>query len=193
MSTISFIVPTIGRPSLQATVASVDRWAEDELLVIKHDPPSGNWGNAERQHGQDLAKCEYIAFIDDDDVYVPEHRQMMADAIKENPGKPIVFRIQYPNGSKLWQPSNFAGRPPEIRNGNISTQMFLFPNDKTKLGNWIQHKTWKGRGADFYFIARTGWGNRSGFVWKDQVLVLMGHDDPYIFVNSRGKLREGVV
>lgn len=189
---ISFIVPTIGRPTLQATLASIESWPGDEVLPIRHDPPSGNWGNAERQQGQDLARCAYLAFIDDDDVYVQGHRRMMNEAIRENPDKPIVFRIQYPNGQKLWQPSNIAGRPPEIRNGNVSSQMFLFPNDKTKLTHWIQHRTWRGRGADFYFIASTGWGNRSGFVWKDQVLVLMGHDDPYIFVNNKGRLREEV-
>ena len=193
MSTISFIVPTIGRPSLQATVTSVERWVGDELLVIKHDPPGGNWGNAERQHGQDIAKCDYLAFIDDDDVYVPGHRKMMADAIRECPSMPIVFRIQYPNGQKLWQPSNFAGRPPQIKNGNVSSQMFLFPNDKSMLAKWHQMPTWRGRASDFYFISSTGWGNRSGFVWRDEVTVLMGHDDPYIFVNNRGRMREGVV
>jgi len=92
VSTINFIVTTIGRPSLRATVASVERWDGDELLVIKHDPPGGNWGN-----------------------------------------------------------------------------------------------------ADFYFISSTGWGNRYGFAWREEVTVLMGHDDPYVFVNNKGRLREGVV
>ena len=193
MSTISFVVPTIGRPSLQATVNSVERWAGDELLVVKHDPPGGNWGNAERQHGQDIAKCDYLAFIDDDDVYVPGHRQLMATAIREAPGKPIIFRIQYPNGKRLWQPSKFADRPPQIKNGNVSSQMFLFPNDKTKLARWLQVPTWRGRASDFYFASSTGWGNRCGFAWREEVLVLMGHDDPYIFVHNTGRLREEVV
>ena len=192
MSTISFIIPTIGRPSLQATVASVERWLGDELLVIKHDPPGGNWGNAERQHGQDIAKGDYLAFIDDDDTYVPGHRQMMALAIWENPGKPIIFQIQYPNGKRLWQPSKFADRPPQIKNGNVSSQMFLFPNDKTKLARWLQVPTWRGRASDFYFASSTGWGNRCGFAWREEVLVLMGHDDPYIFVHNTGRLREEV-
>ena len=192
MSTISFVVPTIGRPSLQATLTSIEQRVGDELLVMQHNPPGGNWGNAERQHGQDIAKCDYLAFIDDDDVYVPHHRQMMAAAIWENPGKPLIFRIQYPNGSKLWRPSMWPGRPPQIKNGNLSSQMFLFPNDRTKLAGWLQTPKWRGRASDFYFASSTGWGNRYGFVWREEVTVLMGHDDPYVFVNNRGRLREEV-
>jgi glycosyltransferase involved in cell wall biosynthesis len=190
--TISFIIPSIGRPSLNLTLRSLTTWPGDEVLVIQHNPPSGNWGNAERQEGQDRARGDYLAFIDDDDVYVPNHRQIMATAIAENPGKPIVFRIQYPNGDKLWQPSRWRGRPPRIKNGNISSQMFLFPNDKTKLAKWVQLRTWRGRGADTAWIAWSGWGNRYGYVWRDEVIVLMGHDDPYVWVNNRGRIRPGV-
>ena len=172
MSTISFIVPTIGRPSLQATVASVERWDGDELLVIKHDPPGGNWGNAERQHGLDIATKQYIAFIDDDDVYVPGHRQIMADAIQENPGKPILFRVLYPNGSVIWKPSNIHGRPPQIKNGNVSSQMILVPNNRDMLAKWDQGHSF----ADFLFVARSKWGNRSAWVWREEVIALMGHD-----------------
>jgi hypothetical protein len=199
--TISFIVPTVGRvlrPSLDLTLKSITPWPGDEVLVIQHDPPSGNWGNAERQEGQDRAKCDYLTFIDDDDVYVPNHRQIMATAIAENPGKPIVFRIQYPNGNKLWRPSRWKGlerrrwAPPQIKNGNVSSQMFLFPNDKTKLAQWDQSSSWRGRGADTAWIAWSGWGNRYNHVWMDEVIVLMGHDDPYVFVNNRGRIRPGV-
>lgn len=189
---ISFIVPTVGRPSLQATLRSIEAWDEDEVLAVKLDPPGNNWGNAERQRGQDLATCDYVAFIDDDDTYVPGHRAIMAAAIEEHPGKPLIFRIEYPNGTRLWRPSNRLGRPPRIKNGNISSQMFVFPNDKVKLSKWRQTRGWKARAGDFYWIAESGWGNRGNYIWREEVICLMGHDDPYIFVNNKGRLRPGV-
>lgn len=170
--TISFIIPTVGRPSLTRTLDSIEAWDGDEVLVIKHDPPGGHWGNVERQDGLDRAGCDYVAFIDDDDRYVKGHRKIMAAAIAEAPWKPLLFRIRYPNGAVLWRPSNVAGRPPRLKNGNVSSQMICFPNDKAKLPRWdLTHSF-----ADYYFIARTGWGNRSGFIWRPEVLVLMGHD-----------------
>lgn len=182
--TISFIVPTIGRPSLQATLDSIEQWDGDELLVIQHDPPSGNWGNAERQEGQDRATCDYLAFIDDDDRYVPGHRQIMATAIAEHPGQPIIFRIQYPSGRTLPRPSNRPGHPPMVKNGNISTQMYLFPNDKTRLAAWDQqHHT-----ADFHWVNRSAWGgSRWAYVWRPEVIALMGHENEYLLVTRHRK------
>ncbi len=142
--TISFIIPTIGRPSLAKTIASIDRWPGDEVLVIQHHPPSENWGNAERQEGTDNAKCDYLAYIDDDDTYIPGHRTLMDQTIKANPaGNPILFKIKYPNGRVLWQKK-------WVKNGNVSTQMILVKNDKSRLYYWDQKHTW----ADFQFINR---------------------------------------
>lgn len=190
--TISFVIPSIGRPSLQETVASIQLWPGDELLVIEHDPPSNNWGNAERQEGQDRATCDYLAFMDDDDRYVPDHRQIMANAIAEHPGRPICFRIQYPSGRTLPKPSNFRGRPPVIKCGNVATAMFLFPNDKSMLAPWDQTHRW----ADFCYINRSRWGNRYAYVWRPEIIALIGHNDEYTqFLyrgggRSPGKLRE---
>ena len=141
--TISFIVPTIGRDSLQATLGSIEKWPGDEILVIRHNPPSGNWGNAERQEGTDKAKCDYITYIDDDDTYVPGARAIMDQAIRESPDVPILFRIQFPSGRIL-------PRKKWIKNGNLSTQMILVPNKKEMLYGWDQKHHW----ADYYFIKR---------------------------------------
>ena len=101
--TISFIVPTIGRDSLKETLASIEKWPGDEVLVIRHTPPSGNWGNAERQEGTDKAKCDYLAYMDDDDKYVFGHRAIMDQATRENPNNyPILFKMKYPSGRILW-------------------------------------------------------------------------------------------
>ncbi len=165
-ATISFIIPTVGRPSLQKTIDSIEKWPGDEVLVIQHTPPSGNWGNAERQEGTDKTKCDYLAYIDDDDVYVKGHRAIMDQAIRENPnGNPILFKIKYPNGRILWEKK-------WVKNGNVSTQMILVKNNKSMLYHWDQQHTW----ADFQFINRWQWPAKS-IDWRNEVLVLMGHND----------------
>lgn len=164
--TISFIVPSIGRETLKKTLSSIETWPGDEVLVIKHNPPSNNWGNAERQEGTDMAKCDYLAYIDDDDVYVSGARAIMDQAIKENPeSNPILFKIKYPNGRVLWQKKM-------VKNGNVSTQMILVKNDRTMLYHWDQQHTW----ADFKFINCWRWPAKT-IDWRDEIIVLMGHND----------------
>lgn len=164
--TISFIVPTTGRESLKKTLASIETRPGDEVLVIQHNPPSGNWGNAERQEGTDRAKCDYLAYIDDDDKYVSGHREIMDKAIRENPNEcPILFRMQYPSGRVLWDKK-------WVKNGNVSTQMILVPNKKDMLYEWDQTHTW----ADFQFINCWAWPAKK-IIWREEIIVLMGHND----------------
>jgi hypothetical protein len=146
------------------------------VLVIKHDPPSGHWGNEERQEGLDRARCEYVAFLDDDDEYVSGHRELMADTIAAHPDQPILFRIRYPSGRTLPRPSNIPGHMPQIKCGNVSSQMILFPNDRSRLARWDPLHRW----ADYDFIVRNGWGNRGAFHWNGEVIALMGREDEYV-------------
>lgn len=162
---ISFIIPTSGRASLEKTVASIEKWPGDEIIVIKHNPPSGHWGNEERQEGTEKAKGDYIAYIDDDDTYVPGHREIMNTAINEIHGCPFLFKIQYPNGRVLW-------RKKWEKNGNISTQMILVPNIPEMFYGWDETHHW----ADFWFIHRWMWPSNA-VVWRDEILVHMGHND----------------
>jgi len=164
--TISFIIPTVGRDSLKKTLASIESWSGDEVLVIQHNPPSGNWGNNERQEGTDKAKCDYLAFIDDDDVYVPGHREIMANAIKENVnGYPIMFRMRYPSGRVLWEIK-------KIKCGNIGAPMFLVPNKKESLHKWEPERS----AADFIFADKWHWPAKLT-VWREEIIALPGHDD----------------
>ena len=43
--TISYIIPSIGRESVKRTLASIEQWPGDEVLVIQLDTPSGTYGN----------------------------------------------------------------------------------------------------------------------------------------------------
>lgn len=164
--TISFIIPTIGRPSLQQTLDSIDAWEGDEVLVIKHDPPSGNWGNDERQDGTNRATCQWLAYIDDDDWYVPNHRKIMDNAIKENPNHyPVMFQMRYPSGRLLWNEK-------KIKCGNIGAPMFLVPNIKKNLHKWEPARS----AADFIFADKWAWPARLT-IWREEVIALAGHND----------------
>ena len=164
--TISFIIPSVGRPSLARTLASIDSWPGVEVLVIQRHPPSGHWGNEERQEGTDKAKCDWLAYIDDDDTYVPSHRAIMNRAIAENPKPcPILFRLKFPSGRVIWQKK-------WVKNGNVSSQMILVPNIKDMLSVWDQKHRW----ADFQFINHWKWPAKV-INWRQEIIALMGHND----------------
>ena len=167
---LSFIVPPQGRASLRHTLASIDLWAGDELIVVGPaavlDPrarhiacePAKDWGATERTLGIAAATQPFLAFMDDDDVYAPGARALMQQAIKRAPTRPILFRLEYPNGTRLWA-------DPVIRVGNVSTQMMLIPNDPDRLGSWRSGR----RESDFDFLASSKW-RPADYVWQTEVI-----------------------
>jgi len=181
---ISFIVPTVGRPSLYATLRSIETLPGDEILVVgKHVSlnlsslvktrpeiklldcePGGDWGHKERNFATPVARCKYIAHIDDDDIYAPSTRALMQDAITKTPGKPILFRMRYPNGITLWSEE-------VVRCGNVGTPMFLIPNQPTKLGSWGSFV-----GGDCHFLETSKWSLTEDYVWRPEVIALLGHN-----------------
>ena len=163
--TISFVITTIGRDSLKRTLASIEKWPGDEIWAIQHSPPSGTWGNAERKEGIAKSTCDYIAFIDDDDYYVPGHRQIMDQAARENPGLPNLFRMQYPNGNLVWKTK-------EIIPGNIGSPMILVPNRKEMFYRF-QFPGATNMG-DYYFVARWKFPQ---VIWREEIIALLGHND----------------
>jgi glycosyltransferase involved in cell wall biosynthesis len=164
-NTISFVIPSIGRKSLQKTLDSIEKWPGDEVIVVQHHPPSGTWGNLERKEGIAKAKADYIAFIDDDDYYVTGHRKIMELAIRENSGKPNLFRMRYPNGKILWESRRMTP-------GNIGSPMILVPNQKEMFYKFqFPGNTNMG---DYYFAARWKFPKT---IWREEIIALLGHND----------------
>jgi hypothetical protein len=173
---ISFIVPTLGRPSLMATLRSIETLPGDEILVVGQGlhvsdkrirriecSPGGDWGHKERNFATPYARCRYIAHIDDDDVYAPGTRKLMADAIAKTPGRPVLFRMRYPNGITLWSEE-------AVRCGNVGTPMMLIPNRPTMLGTWGSFV-----GGDCHFLETSKW-RVEDYVWRPEVIALLGHN-----------------
>lgn len=179
---ISFIVPTIGRASLKATLDSIETWPGDEIIVVAdmstnvhlqsfvtsrarviHCSKGNDWGHTERNVAMQQARCRYLAHIDDDDVYAPGTRELMDDAIRQTPGRPVLFRMRYPNGITLWE-------EPVLRCGNVGTPMILIPNMPTRLG---QFKSFVG--GDCAFLEEMKWP-RDQIVWRPEIIALLGHN-----------------
>lgn len=181
---ISFVLPTLGRPGLLAALDSIELWPGDEVLVIGElhalDPyirssdvvrgvrflqcQRGNdWGHSERNFAQAHAKGRYIANLDDDDVYAPGHRQIMAEAMLRTPDRPIIFKMKYPNGMTLWYWQGLV-------EGNVGTPMMFFPNDLGKLGQWGHSYC-----GDSAFLQSCKW-TPPEYVWRPEVIALIGRD-----------------
>lgn len=175
---ITFVVASIGRPSLKAALASIERWPGDEILIVgsmgecvadgvRFLPcePGRDWGHTERNVAAPHVRTRYFANLDDDDVFAPGHRQLMADAIAQHPDQPTIFRMMYPNGYTLWD-------RPELKFGNVGTPMMLMPNTPGRVGTWGSFN-----GGDFHFLITSGWQPEE-YLWRSDVIAYLGHNAP---------------
>ena len=129
------------------------RWRYSEIKSDGTGP-----GYAQRNYAMLLAGGTHLAFMDDDDVYVPG----ALNAMRRNasPTRPAIFRMRHPLLGLLW-------RDERLVFGNVSSQMLLVPNRPAKLGEWAPHTD--GVGGDFTFI--TGCVQKMGApVWCKAVV-----------------------
>jgi hypothetical protein len=151
VTSVAVIVPTIGRPSLGDTLASIGNLeAGDQVLVVGDgeqisaraafaeyrtagweyfeadtDPPS-HYGNLQRDVGIAAAEADWLMFIDDDDEYVPGALQTVRRSVKAAPGRPHIFRMSFgaghhAHGLTVWQHTNVVVQ-------NVGTPMVVLPN-----------------------------------------------------------------
>jgi len=190
---ICVVTPTIGRPSLHRMLSILQPQMsfEDEVRVIGDGPqPSArticerfpsvkyseiplirNYGNPQRNLAIQETTADIIMFIDDDDVPKDLALFDVRAAVRDNPGRPLMFRM-YHQDRVIWADKN-------VRVGNVSGQMFVVPNIKDRIGKWSGKYA-----ADFDFITSTiilQPEKLDSVVWREEIIAHQGFAGPGIY------------
>lgn len=134
------------------------QWGWDNM-----PPPKGmtfgNWGSIQRLIASFLCKGRYIAFIDDDNEYLPEHIEKLVNLIEEKNVDFVYSKLQYRGNKKtLFQ-------DPPIHAG-IDTNVLLHKFETIKKCMW----GW-GQCADWYLVEC--W-MKNGLTWAslDEITII---------------------
>ena len=182
--TLSIIVATAGRPTLQRTLGSIAPQLEpgDEVFVLCDD--AGDAGDTPRNSAMPRARGTHLAFLDDDDVYAPDALEKMRRFAREHPGRIGIFKMKHPAGTTHWRDGE-----PVLRYANVSTQTFLVPNVPGKLGRWQEGRPRPGGGVyagDYVFITETA-ELQGEPIFVDEVTVYARPVDPLRRLGTRAR------
>lgn len=183
---ITIVVPTIGRPTLERTLLSVtyQLGLKDEVVVIGDGaqpraaaicdrfghkvryidgPETREWGHAQRNLGMAEASGHYLAFMDDDDVYLPGAIETMHRAIHEHGPALYLFKIKH-LGGVIWKRA-------DIGITDVSTQMILVANRQDRLPRWRRNAdNPTGGGGDYQFILETAYKWNKVYRFREEVI-----------------------
>lgn len=185
--TLSVMIPTIGRPTLARTLASIRSQqfvVGDEVLLLadgiqdttrelweqfkfhgrylEHAAgPSNDWGHTPRNLFMPEARGTHIVCLDDDDVMTPGALVVIRAALAEAPDRPHMFRGDF-SGVKLatvWKEKT-------VVEGNVSTVLFVIPTAGKKFGRYTPRY-----GGDYDFCASTLRLYPPGaLVWREEII-----------------------
>lgn len=129
--------------------------------------PTKLWGHPQRNWAMEKAAGTHIYSLDDDDTLLPGALATMRRVVEAEPSRIHVFRARDSGMAEdlIW------GKP-ELRCGNVSTQCFVVPNEKGRLGTWGSRYE-----GDFDFLTTCVARRREGLdalSWRKEVVALHG-------------------
>lgn len=174
---LSVIVPTIGRSTLSDTLDSIinQRQSSDVQVIVvedaahttpelctartvlrrdmhwcSHGQADGVYGQPQRNHGIEHATGEWLAFLQDDDIWTENALDLILLATSEYVC-PLVFQV------KTWQ-AGLVPRldgsendyPPASLGGNVDADGIVVPNTPGRFGQFTNEY-----GGDFEFLRST--------------------------------------
>lgn len=98
-------------PDPHLWTALADEWAVF-VEMPEHDPHPSNYGSAARNVGLDHARGDYIAYLDDDNAWRPDHLTLLVRALEDNPAAGFAYSqlVTHPNGLVIGsQPPAYCG------------------------------------------------------------------------------------
>jgi hypothetical protein len=184
LPTLSIVIPSIGRGTLKNTLASIRGQRllpGDEIIVagdgfqpraqeffhrsglpgfyVSYPGPAKDSGGQVRNKAQHLASAQYLAFMDDDDIYLPGAFTLMRLGAMRAKGGPCLFRMMSArSGSLVW-------RQRKIAFSNVGTPNIVLPNTPGKIPPWDSQYA-----HDYRFIKDTVGFYDQGPYWCEEVI-----------------------
>ncbi len=185
---LSIVIPTCGRPGIEPLLRGIRNQAKPkdvEIVVVgdsygdgftaalewvkmlcaayqaRYEPYDGGmhmFGQPQRNYGQSIATGKWLAYSQDDNIYVPGAMQIMLEAIRAaRKPRPILFRVLTKWGFYVWD-------EPHLELGHVDADCIVVPRKASKLGTWQPRYE-----GDFDFISETvtKWG---GCDWRQEVI-----------------------
>jgi glycosyltransferase involved in cell wall biosynthesis len=104
-------------------------WYEE---LPEHDPEA-QWGHYARLHGLDLAKGDYIAYLDDDNSWHSYHVRLLVAALEET-GADFAYPLMAVHGRGEY----VIGTDPPAE-GQIDTSMIVHRRELLEVATWRWH------------------------------------------------------
>lgn len=100
--------------------------------VLLEGPATGSWGDVQRQIGLHAATREFVTFLDDDNVMLPQLADLVVPAVAGAGADGAVF------GLLLRHPAGFYAWPPPVRvlRSQVDTAMFLGRTEAARRIGW---------------------------------------------------------
>ena len=189
-------MPTIGRPSLRAAIASVvDALEDDDELIVVGDGrqdyaadvvesfqpanivyieaslEGSCFGNAQRDAGTALARGYFLCYLDDDDVYVHGALDEIRRCVGDDRLHAHIFKARWGPGHHAhgWQ----AWTDQVVRETNVCTPMVCLPN-RPYAKSWMDSND-RGRNgitSDYGFLS-AAIGECDGVEWHDALVAVV--------------------
>lgn len=102
MSTVAVVIPTIpGREKrLQSAVESVMNQTRPPDQIVVQKDADGRGAATTRNRGLEKVVCDYVAWLDDDDLLLPNHIDRLAKVLDRFPQFGLVYPIPRVEGGR---------------------------------------------------------------------------------------------
>jgi glycosyltransferase involved in cell wall biosynthesis len=120
-------------PALRPKLAPLLPGAVVRIEELPEHDPAAQWGHHARLHGIDLAKGDYIAYLDDDNSWRPAHVRLLVAALEET-GADFAYGKTQVHGRGEY----IIGTDPPAE-GYIDTSMIIHRRELLDVATWRWH------------------------------------------------------